>query len=66
MSKTKLEQDVVPEGEGPLSQAITLRMPKKLLERLERCAKETSNNRSDTVLHLLRWALNRYEGKDKS
>lgn len=56
---------VVPEGEGPLSQAITVRLPKKLLERIEKCAKETANNRSDTILHLLRWGVSAYE-KGKS
>jgi metal-responsive CopG/Arc/MetJ family transcriptional regulator len=61
MGKVQPQGDVVPEGEGKLSQAITLRMPKKLLERVERCAKDTANNRSDTVLHLLRWALGAYE-----
>lgn len=55
--------DVVPEGEGPLSQAITVRLPRKLLERIERTAKETANNRSDTILHLLRWALGEHEKK---
>lgn len=60
MAKTQIEL-VVPEGEGPLSEAITVRMPKKLLERVTRCAKGTENNRSDTILHLLRWALDAYE-----
>lgn len=59
------DDDVVPEGEGPSSEAITLRLPKKLLERVERCAKETQNTRTDAVQHLLRWALSQYEGKGK-
>jgi metal-responsive CopG/Arc/MetJ family transcriptional regulator len=59
-------QDVVPEGEGPSSEAITLRLPKKRLERLERCAKETQNNRTDTIQHLLRWGLNQYEGRSEN
>lgn len=66
MGKTLPQDDVVPEGEGPLSQAMTVRLPKKLLERVERCAKETNNNRSDTVLHLLRWALRQYESGGKT
>jgi hypothetical protein len=65
MSKGDLENAVVPEGEGPLSDAVTVRLPKKMLERIERAAKETENNRSDTILHLLRWALAAYEGKTK-
>lgn len=52
---------VVPDGEGKLSQAITVRLPEQLLRRIEQCAKETSNNRSDAILHLLRWALSAYE-----
>jgi hypothetical protein len=52
---------VVPEGEGPLSQAITVRLPKMLLERIERAAKETRNNRSDTILYLLRWGIGAHE-----
>jgi metal-responsive CopG/Arc/MetJ family transcriptional regulator len=59
------DEIVVPEGEGPLSEAITIRMPKKMLERIEKAAKETENNRSDTILHLLRWAMAQYEKKGK-
>jgi hypothetical protein len=60
-----VEEVVVPDGEGPLSEAITIRLPKKMLERIEKAAKDTENNRSDTVLHLLRWALAQYEKKGK-
>lgn len=59
------DNEVVPSGEGLAGEAITVRLPKKLLERVERCAKETSNNRTDTIQHLLRWALNAYESKGK-
>lgn len=58
-----IHDEVVPEGEGPLSEAVSVRLPKKLLERVEKCAKETENNRSDAILHLLRWALGAYEKK---
>lgn len=65
-SMGKLHDDeVVPEGEGKASEAVTVRLPKKLLERVERCAKETQNTRTDAMLHLMRWALNQYEGKGK-
>lgn len=53
---------VVPDGEGegiPLS----IRYPKKLLERVDSCAKGTGNNRTETIMHLLRWALTKYEGE---
>lgn len=60
------QEEVVPEGEGPLSEAVTVRLPKKILERIEKCAKDTENNRSDTILHLLRWALGAYEKKGSS
>lgn len=64
MPKKDLD-NVVPEGEGKASEAVTLRLPKKLLERVEKCAKETDNNRTDAILHLLRWALSQYESKGK-
>jgi metal-responsive CopG/Arc/MetJ family transcriptional regulator len=57
--------EVVPEGEGPLSQAITVRLPKRLLADVEQIAKETKNNRSDTILHLLRWARAEYQARAK-
>lgn len=59
------EDEVVPDGEGKASEAITLRLPSKLLARVEKCAKETANTRTDAMLHLMRWALNQYEGKGK-
>lgn len=52
---------VVPEGEGETTVQIGVRTPEKLLERIDRCAKETGNDRTATVLHLLRWALSQYE-----
>lgn len=59
------DEEVVPEGEGKASEAITFRLPKKLLERVDRCAKETENTRTDAMQHLIRWALNQYEAKGK-
>jgi metal-responsive CopG/Arc/MetJ family transcriptional regulator len=38
-----------------------LRFPEKLLVRIDKCAKATGNSRTDTVLHLIRWALEEYE-----
>lgn len=61
--KELLPDSVVPEGEGPLSDSISVRLPKKLLERIEKCAKETENDRSATVLYLLRYAVTVYEAK---
>ncbi len=67
MDKARL-QEIVPEGEGPLSQAITMRFPKKLLEFVDRLAKETQNTRTETVLAMVRWvkrSIEVTEDKDK-
>lgn len=64
MGKT-LPEDVVPEGEGPLSEAITLRIPQRLLKDIEQIAKETANDRSKTMLHLMRWARDEYKDRKK-
>lgn len=62
---TGLNEVIIPEGEGPLSQAITIRMPKKLLERIEKATRDTGNTRSDTILHLLRWGISAHETRSK-
>lgn len=51
---------VVPAGEG-LAQPMSLRVPKKLIERIDAVAKATGNPRTETLLHLVRWALDEYE-----
>ncbi len=51
---------VVPEGEG-VGTSVTLRVPEKLLARLDACAKVTNNSRTDVILHLLRAALTQWE-----
>lgn len=55
-------EPVVPPGEGP-GQPLSMRVPEQLLKRVDAVAKETRNSRTDTVLHLLRWALNKYESE---
>jgi metal-responsive CopG/Arc/MetJ family transcriptional regulator len=59
------DRPIIPEGEGPLSEAITIRVPKLLLERIKRAAEQTHNNRTDTIQHLLRDALSRHEERMK-
>lgn len=55
-----LVEKVVPEGEG-IGHPLSVRYPEKLLARIDACAEETGNSRTDAILHLLRWALDRYE-----
>lgn len=51
-----LVSPVVPEGEG-VGYPLSMRYPKGLLKRIDKVAKETGNTRTDTILHMLRWAL---------
>ena len=53
-------QPIVPKGEGGVK-PLSIAFPKQLLVRIDRVAKETNNNRSDTIRHLLRWALDAYD-----
>lgn len=46
--------------EGPL-EVITLKIPKKLKARVDSAAKATGNNRSQTILALVRWGLDEFE-----
>ena len=57
-----LVEPVIPEGEGP-GKPLSLRVPEQLLKRIDVVAKETRNSRTDAVLHLLRWALSKYESE---
>lgn len=53
---------IVPEGEGKLSDPVSLRIPEKLLARLDACAdRHGQQTRGETILHLLRWALSEDE-----
>lgn len=52
---------IVPESEGKLSEPVSLRIPEKLLARLDACAERTGHARGETILHLLRWALSEDE-----
>lgn len=51
---------VVPEGEG-VAKPLSLRVPERLIERIDAVAKATGNPRTDTIMHLLRWALDEYD-----
>lgn len=39
----------------------SLRIPDEMLKRLDVAARSTGNTRSETVLSLLKWALEKYE-----
>lgn len=55
-----LVRPVVPEGEGPTS-PLSIRFPKKVIERLDEVAKATGNDRSTVILHLVRWGLEEFD-----
>jgi hypothetical protein len=55
-----LMDPVVPEGEGE-AKPLSIAYPEKLVERIDKIAKETGNTRSDTIRHLLRWGCSAYE-----
>lgn len=59
----KPNEEVMPEGEGPASEAKTIRIPKKLLERLARVAKDTDNNLTEVILHACRRLVADYDEK---
>lgn len=51
---------IIPAGEE-VGEPISWRPTKQLLKRLDAAAKATGNNRSDTISHLVRWALGEFE-----
>lgn len=55
-----LLQPIVPKGEGGVK-PLSIAFPKALLTRIDKVSKETNNSRSDTIRHLLRWALDAYD-----
>lgn len=52
---------IIPKGEHSEARPLSVSFPKSLLTRIDKVARETRNNRSDTIRHLLRWALSAYE-----
>lgn len=48
------------ESEGSL-EVLTLKVPVKLKARIDAAAKQTGNNRTQTMLALMRWALDQFE-----
>lgn len=50
------------EDEGEL-EVLTFKVPKKLKARIDAAAKETGNNRTQTMLSLMRWALDEYDAQ---
>lgn len=52
---------IVPKGEEGDTRPLSVAFPRSMLARIDKIAKATSNNRSDTIRHLLRWALDAYD-----
>jgi len=48
---------------GELSDPVSVRFPKDVLKRIDRAAAETRNKRSEAILHLVEWALEKYEAQ---
>lgn len=53
---------IVPKGEGA-GAPLSIRFPKAVLVRIDAAAKATGNSRTETIMHLLRWALDEYEAQ---
>ena len=51
---------IVPRGIGE-TKPLSIRFPVDLLRRLDACAAETDNSRSEVVVHMVAWALDQYE-----
>jgi hypothetical protein len=51
---------VLPENEGEL-EVLSLKMPRKLRERIDAAAKTAGLNRTQTMLSLMRWALEQFD-----
>ena len=56
-----LVDPIVPKGEEGDTRPLSVAFPAKMLARIDKIAKETHNNRSDTIRHLLRWSLDAYD-----
>ena len=52
---------IIPPGERGETRPLSIAFPKAMLQRIDKIAKDTHNNRSDTIRYLLRWALEAYE-----
>lgn len=52
--------EILPPAEGKTKQ-VSLRIPEKLLERIERISKSTGHERAEVCIHFLRWATQEWE-----
>jgi len=55
----------LPESEGKLV-VVALKIPEKLKERIDKAAKKTGNNRTQTMLALMRHSLDLLEASEDS
>lgn len=59
--RTWLVDPMIPKGERGETRPLSVAFPKAMLARIDKVARETHNNRSDAIRHLLRWALDAYD-----
>lgn len=56
---------IIPRGKVK-SRTLSFAFEKDMLSRIDRAAKETGNTRTDTIRHLIRFALNAYDERPES
>lgn len=54
------------EDEGPVEAPTSVRIPKKLLERLDAACADANQSRNEGILHMLRWAVSEIEKRKQS
>lgn len=55
-------RQVVPKGEGA-TRPLSIRYPEAILKELDKIAKETNNDRTSTIMHILRWGIAEYKAQ---
>lgn len=58
-----MEDPVVPDGEGD-AKPLSIRFPEGLKRRIDEVAKKTGNDRSTTILHMVRYALKEWDRRE--
>lgn len=52
---------IIPKGEHGDTRPLSIAFPRSMIAKIDKVARETRNNRSDAIRHLLRWAIEAYE-----
>jgi len=60
--KTPTEGAILPPFEGP-AVPTSIRVPKKLLERLDEISRRSELTRSEVIVHILRWGCEQAESQ---